>query len=144
MFNIFLNDFYLSVTNSHLSNKVDNNTLHCYGKTTNAVNKKLKLGFRSVTTCFHEKSMLVNPGKCHYICLGSKTGKADFSFERKIFEKSKEEIILSVVIYNKITSYNPIKGLSKKASHKILPNRTRSLVFIDLHSETKGSWFESG
>ena len=69
--------------------------------------------------------------------------KADFSFERKIFEKNKEEIILSVVIYNKITSYNPIKGLSKKASHKILPNRTRSLVFIDLRSETKGSWFES-
>ena len=61
--NIFLNTFSLSVTISHLSNYVDSNTLYCYGKTINKVNEKLKLDFKSVTTCFPEKRMLLNSGK---------------------------------------------------------------------------------
>ena len=71
-----------------MSNYAEDNTLYRYGKTIDRVNEKLKLDFRLVTSWFHKNRMSLNPGKCYYMCLGSKTEKAEFLFDRKIFEKS--------------------------------------------------------
>ena len=54
------------------------------------------------------------------MCLGNKTEKAEISFDGKIFENSKEKTFLGVTKGNKLTFYNHIKGLWKKAYHKIL------------------------
>ena len=102
-----------------MSNYVDNNTVHSYHKTVNEVNEKLKLDFKLVITWFHENRMLVNPGKCHYMCLDSKTEKAEFSFVGKTFVKSKEETVSDVTVDKKLTFYNHIKGLCQKAFHEI-------------------------
>ena len=64
------------------------------------MSKKLKPDFKLVTSRFHESRMLLNPGKCHYINLGSKFEKGDFSFDRRVFENSKEEPILGVTVDN--------------------------------------------
>ena len=119
LFDIFIYYLFFSVTNSQLSNYVDNNTVHSYHKTVNEVNEKLKLDFKLVITWFHENRMLVNPGKCHYMCLDSKTEKAEFSFGGKTFEKSKEETVSDVTVDKKLTFYNHIKGLCQKAFHEI-------------------------
>ena len=50
------------------------------------------------------------------MCLGRKTDKAEFSFDGKNFENSKEETILSVTVDNKLIFYKHIKGLCKKAT----------------------------
>lgn len=50
--------------------------------------------------------MLLNPSKCHYMSLGSKTEKDEFSFNGKFFENGKEETILGVTIENKLTICN--------------------------------------
>ena len=64
---------------------------YCYGKLTNEVNETLKLDLKLVTTWFHGIFILLNCGKCNYMCLGSKTEKAEFLFDGKIFESSKGE-----------------------------------------------------
>ena len=65
--------------------------------------------------------------------LGSKTEKADFSFDGRVFKNSKEN-----TIYNKLTFYNQIKELCKKAPHQIsalwrispyLDSSKKSLIF---------------
>ena len=132
--NVFTNAFFLSLKNSHLSNYANDNTLYCYGKMINEVNEKLKLDFKLVTAYFHENQMLLNFGKCRYICLGSKTEKAEFW----IFEKSKEESILCVNMDNKLTFYIYIKGLCMKGlpeNYSFIKNLTlldsskKSLIF---------------
>ena len=59
--------------------------------------------------------MLLNLGKCN-----NKTEKAEISFDGKIFKNSKENFFLRVTKGNKLTLYNHIKGIWKKADHKIL------------------------
>ena len=84
-------------------NNADIQTLYYHGKTKEEENAKLNLDFQLVTTWLHENCMLLNPFKCHCICLESKTGKAEFWSCGKIFENSKEESILDVTINNKLT-----------------------------------------
>ena len=74
--------------------------------------------------------MSLNPGKCYYMCLGSKTEKAEFLFDRKIFENSKEEAILGITVDNKITFYDHSKELCKKAFSKIC-TLSRILPYLD-------------
>ena len=62
------------------------------------------------------------------MCLGNKTEKSEISFDGKIFENSKEKTFLGVTKDNKLTFYDHIKGLWKKADHKIL-----ALSRISLH-----------
>ena len=76
------------------------------------MNQNLRLDFNFATTWFHGNSILLNPGKCHFI--------ATSPFVGKIIENRKEETILGVFIDNKPTCYNHIKILCKKALHKIL------------------------
>ena len=65
----------------------------------------------SKTTWLQKSSILLNSGKCHYMCLGNKTKKAEISFDGKIFENSKEKTFLGVTKSNKFTFYNHTKGL---------------------------------
>ena len=64
-FKLFLNDFFLSVVNSHLSNYADDNTLYCCSKRKNEMKDKLKSDFLLVTTWFHKSRKFVNLDKCH-------------------------------------------------------------------------------
>ena len=56
-----MKNLFFSVTNSHLSNHADDNTLYCHDKTKNEVDEKLKLDFKLITNWFHENCMLINP-----------------------------------------------------------------------------------
>ena len=70
LFNIFLNDLFLFVENSDLSNYADDNTLYSCGNNLEEVKQTLRGDFQIVTTCFYENYMVLNSGKCHFMCLG--------------------------------------------------------------------------
>ena len=57
---------------------------YCYGKLINEVNETLKLDLKLVNTWFHGICMLLNRGKFNYMCLGSKTEKAEFLMEKSL------------------------------------------------------------
>ena len=119
LFNIFLNDIFLFVTNSCLSNYADDNTLYCFGENIEAVNKNLKTDFTVVIEWFYQNYMVLNAEKCHYMCLGRNTENATFRFNQKVYENSKEETILGITIDNKLTFYSHVKEICKKTSQKI-------------------------
>ena len=70
--------------------------------------------FRAVKEWFYENFMILNPNKCHYMCIGKNTESDIFKFEN-----SKEEVILGITIGNKLTFDSHIKSIYGKAGQKL-------------------------
>ena len=69
LFNIFINDLFVFVSSSNLSNYADDNTLYASGFNLEEVKKCLSTDFDAVTKWFYENHMALNAGKCHFMCL---------------------------------------------------------------------------
>ena len=63
--------------------------------------------------------MVLNAGKCHFMCFGKKTDNETFIFKDTIMNDNKEEKILAVIIDNRLTFSSHIRELCKKASQKV-------------------------
>ena len=59
-FNTFLNDFFLFVENSDLSNYADHNTLYSSGNNLEKVKQTLRQDFEIATKGFYENYMALN------------------------------------------------------------------------------------
>ena len=119
LFNIFINDLFLFVSSSNLSNCTDDNTLYASGFNLEEVKSCLSAAFDAVTEWFYENHMALNAGKCHFMCLGKDTRNETFTFKGLVMKNSKGQKILGVTIDNKLTFKSHIKNLCKKASQKI-------------------------
>ena len=73
LFNIFINDLFLFVSSSNLSNYANDNTLYASGFNLEEVKNCLSTDFDAVTKWFYENHMALNAGKCHFMCLGKDT-----------------------------------------------------------------------
>ena len=70
--------------------------------------------------CFYENYMVLNAGKCHFMCLGKNTENETFLFHNILMENSKEQKILGVIIDNKLNFKSHISELCKKTSQKVV------------------------
>ena len=70
LFNLFINDLVLFLSETFLSNYADDNNLYSIGKELNIIKEKLQKDFKVVTGWLYENYMSLNPTKCHYMCLG--------------------------------------------------------------------------
>ena len=119
LFNIFVNDVFLFVSRSNLSNYADGNTLETSGYNLKEVKEVLLNDLNKVTEWFFENYMVLNTRKCHFMCLGKNTENETFIFKDTIMNNSKEEKILCVILENRLTFSRQIRELCKKASQKI-------------------------
>ena len=118
LFNIFINDLFVFVSSSNLSNYADDNTLYASGFNLEEVKKCLSTDFDGVTKWFCKK-MALDAGKCHFMCLRKDTTNETFIFKGLVMKNSKEQKVLGVTIDNKPIFKSHIKNFCKKASHKI-------------------------
>ena len=119
LFNIFVNDLFLFVSSSNLSNYADDNTLYTSGYDLKEVKEVLLNDLNKVTEWFFENYMVLNAGKCHFMCLGKNTENETFTFKDTIMTNRKEEKILGVIINNRLIFSSHIRELCKKSSQKI-------------------------
>ena len=63
--------------------------------------------------------MILNPEKCHYICLGKDSASDLIRFCEEDLVASKLETVLGIQIDNKLNFENHIKSLCNKASQKL-------------------------
>ena len=63
--------------------------------------------------------MILNPNKCHYMCIEKNIESDIFKFENVCLENSKEEVILGITIDNKLTFDSHIKSICQKAVQKL-------------------------
>ena len=55
--------------------------------------------------------MILNPNKCHYMCIGKNTESDIFKFENVYLENSNEKLILEITIDNKLTFDSHIRSI---------------------------------
>ena len=104
LFNNFVNDLFLFVSNSYLSNYADDNTLYAFGyNDLEEIKSALRFDFDLVLKSFEENYMVLNADKYHFMCLGKDTENETFIFNNLIFNNSNEEKIHGIIIYNKLT-----------------------------------------
>ena len=120
LFNLFINDIFLFICFSTLSNYVDDNNLFATGTAIQLINQMLLSDFRAVNNWFHENFMILNPGKCHFISIGKETRDEDvFYYDNLTLEYSNEEEILGVTIDRKLTFHQHIKKRCRKAGQNL-------------------------
>ena len=77
LFNLFINDLFLFICFSILSNYADDNSLFTTGTDIRLINQMLLSDFRTINNWFYENSMILNPGKCHFMSIGKDTHDED-------------------------------------------------------------------
>ena len=77
LFNLFINDLFLFICFSTLSNYADDNNLFATGIDIQLINQMLLSDLKTVNNWFYEKFMILNPGKCHFMSIGKDTHDVD-------------------------------------------------------------------
>ena len=119
LFNIFLNDLFLFISKSSLSNYADDSTLYTFRDNLKKIKDNLRNSFDTVHQWFYENYLVLNPGKCHFMCLENNTENETFLFYNILMENSKEQIILGVTIDNKLNFKSHISELCKRLLRKL-------------------------
>ena len=58
----------------------------------------LQKDFRAVNECFYDNYMVLNPRKCHYVCLGRSSNNDTFVYDYLCRENGNEELALGTPI----------------------------------------------
>ena len=69
LFNIFISDLFLFLSNSHLSNYANDNTLYAFANNLEEIKNTLHFDFDLVSKRFEENFMILNADKCHLCAL---------------------------------------------------------------------------
>ena len=99
LFNIFLNNLFLFISNSSLSNYADDNTLYTFGDNLKMIKGNLRNSFNTMDQRFYENYMVLNAGKCHFMCLGNNTENETFLFNSSL--NGKQQRIKNSGRYNR-------------------------------------------
>ena len=114
LFNIFLKDIFLFVSRASLSHYADDNTLYTFGYNLKKIKDNLRNSFDTVHQWFYKNYIVLNAGKCHFMCLGNNAENEAFLFHDILMENSKEQKIFGVIIGNKLNFKSHISELCKK------------------------------
>ena len=119
LFNIFLNDIFLFITNSNSCNYADGNTLYAISKNLHAVKSNIKANVVIMQKWFYENLMVLNPGKCHYILIGNHDEPDKINLNIRENANNTNEKLLAVLIDKKLNFDVHIKTLCEKAEQKL-------------------------
>ena len=118
-FNIFLNDIFMFISKCNLCNYTDDSTLYSTGKDLNRTRRNLEIEFMILHQCFHENHMTLNPGKSHYMVIGSRNVSHEIMLNNNEITSSNEEKLLSIFLDSKLNFESHIGSLCRKAGQKI-------------------------
>ena len=136
LFNLFINDLILFLYTTVLSNYAENNNLYPIGDDKKETKRALVKNFQTfrLINWFYENYMILNTGKCHYICMDKDVEEnmtLQISGQQKMIN-SKEVEILGTKIDQKLLFHKHIKSISKKAGQKL-----RALLRISTYLKYK-------
>ena len=119
LFNIFLNDIFMFISKCNLCNYANGNTLFPTGKDLNRIRRNLEMELMILHQWFHENHMTLNPGKCHYMVIGSRDLSHEIMLNNNQITSSNEEKLLGIFLDSKLNLQNHIGSLCRKAGQKI-------------------------
>ena len=102
LFNKFLNDIFMFISKCNLCNYADDNTLYSTGKNLNRTRRNLEMEFMILHQWFHENHMTLNPGKCHYMVIGSRDLSHEIVLNNSKITSPNEEKLVSIFLDSKL------------------------------------------
>ena len=106
------------ISKCNLCNYADDNTLYSTGKNLNRIRRNLEMEFMILHQWFHENHMTLNPGKCHYMVIGSRDLSHEIMLNNKKITSSNEEKLLGIFLDSKLNFESHIGSLCRKAGQK--------------------------
>ena len=100
-------------------NCADDNVLYAFGSSMTEVKDKLSQDLPKLSEWFTENFMILNPDKCHYMCLGKDTVNDILNFCDEELKSSELETVLGIEIDQKLTFNCHVKTLCSKAAKKL-------------------------
>ena len=98
LFNIFINDIFYFEDKSYLSNYADVNVLYALGSNMTEVKDKLSQDLLKLSEWLTENFMILNPDKCHYMCIGKDAVTDILKFCDEELKSSELETVLGIEI----------------------------------------------
>ena len=119
LFNIFLNDIFLSLQKCVLAHYADDSTLYTCDKSMSNIMNSLSHNFTILLKWFYNDFMFLNPDKCSFKLLRV-DGKLQSNLvcENETLKNSKQEKVPGVTIDNKLNFATHLSSIIKNASIK--------------------------
>ena len=118
LFNIFLNDiFMLSAIFSIM--RITAFCILLEKIRRNWIRRNLEIDFMILHQWFHENHMTLNPGKCHYMIIGSGDLRHEIMLNNSKITSSNAEKLLGIFLDSKLNLERHIASLCRKESQKI-------------------------
>ena len=77
IFNLFINDLIIFIEQCTLSNYADDNNLSISGQDKELIKSMLSSDFMIVESWFFENYMILNLGKCYFMCIGKNVSDSE-------------------------------------------------------------------
>ena len=119
LFNIFVNDVFYFVHNSNICNYADDNTIYSCNKSYDEIVRCLQSDFSNLNNWFFNNFLVLNPGKCHFMTLGTKNIKPDFKYDDIFIKHSTSQKLLGVIIDENLDFKEHISEICRKANQKL-------------------------
>ena len=144
LFNIFINDIFYFVHSSNICNYADDNTIYSCDKNYDEVVRCLQLDFSNLKKWFYDNFLVLNPGKCHFMTLGTKNISPDFIHNGIIIKHNTSQKLLGVIIDENLNFKEHIGEVCKKANQKMNAlNRISSYISPEQHKLISNAYIKS-
>ena len=94
-------------------------TQYSSGKDLNRIKRNLEMDFMILHQWFHENHMPLNPGKCHYMVIGSRNLSYEIMLNNDKITSFNKEKLLGIFLDRKLNFKSHIRSLCRKAGQKI-------------------------
>ena len=122
LFNIFINDIFLSLDQSKLCNYADDNTIWIEGTDKEDISTKLEREMKVINQWFQDNAMQLNGDKCKLMMISSKPNnieKCSINVNQQIIKEEDKVKLLGITIDNQLKFDSHIKNMCKEAGKKI-------------------------
>ena len=119
LFNIFINDIFLSLQKCDLANYADDSTLYTSDKSVSNIMNSLSHDFTILSQWFYNNFMVLNPDKCSFMLLGVDDElQTNLVCGNETLKNSKQEKVVGVTIDNKLNFKTHLLNITKNANIK--------------------------
>ena len=118
LFNIYLSDLFISLSEANICSYADDNSPYACKANTDDVITQLQEDSNKLLQWFSHNSLKANPDKFHLI-LNDSDENLSIKVGQYVVQNSQNEKLLGVTIDNKLTFKDHVEGLCKKASKKL-------------------------
>ena len=114
------------ISKCNLCNYANDSTLYSTGKYLNRIRRNLEMEFMILHQWFHENHLALNPGKCHYMVIGSKNLSHEIMLNNNTITSFDEEKLLGIFLDNKLNFESQIGSLCRKAGQEFSVPRLKN------------------